>query len=266
MTTQSREIAPASEPGAASVLASPTGWKPISRTPRCGSEVDVSPAGFEAEPRPWRRPLGHLHRPQGRRLPAARIRPRSRALCAVRGSESTRPSSSTGTGRPSVRGCCAAAIGRWPCSTRETWRERVVRPTGESTAPSDYRARTDGRSVRARSAVLAAVDDPATSVVDVRSRDEFDGGRFWPSGGMEDGGRAGHVPGALHLPVDGLVDDDGSSSPPPSCRLCRSTRMARAGSSPTARSAPAPHGLVRADLPARPSPSGCTTVPGPSGA
>ena len=31
-------------------------------------------------------------------------------------------------------------------------------------------------------------------MVDVRSEAEFGGERFWPSGGMEPGGRAGHVP------------------------------------------------------------------------
>jgi thiosulfate/3-mercaptopyruvate sulfurtransferase len=39
-------------------------------------------------------------------------------------------------------------------------------------------------------------------VVDVRSREEFAGERFWPSGGMQPGGRAGHIPGADWLPLD----------------------------------------------------------------
>ncbi len=63
------------------------------------------------------------------------------------------------------------------------------------------------------SEVLDAIDDPKVTVVDVRSRDEFDGERFWPSGGMEEGGRAGRVPGARHLPAAGLTADDGSFRP-----------------------------------------------------
>ena len=32
---------------------------------------------------------------------------------------------------------------------------------------------------------------------------EYRGERFWPSGGLEPGGRAGHVPSAVHQPIDG---------------------------------------------------------------
>jgi len=44
----------------------------------------------------------------------------------------------------------------------------------------------------------------------VRSREEYQGERFWPSGGLEPGGRAGHVPSAVHQPIDGLYDDRGA--------------------------------------------------------
>jgi thiosulfate/3-mercaptopyruvate sulfurtransferase len=50
--------------------------------------------------------------------------------------------------------------------------------------------------------VLALLGDPDAAVVDVRSREEFTGERFWPSGGMQDGGRAGHIPTAVWLPID----------------------------------------------------------------
>jgi len=36
------------------------------------------------------------------------------------------------------------------------------------------------------------------------------GERFWPSGGLEEGGRAGHVPSAAHLSIDGTYDEQGS--------------------------------------------------------
>ncbi len=36
----------------------------------------------------------------------------------------------------------------------------------------------------------SAIGDQGTTILDVRSWDEFRGERFWPSGGMEPGGRA----------------------------------------------------------------------------
>jgi thiosulfate/3-mercaptopyruvate sulfurtransferase len=59
-------------------------------------------------------------------------------------------------------------------------------------------------------AVRKAIGDPGTTLLDIRTRDEYRGERFWPSGGMEPGGRAGHIPGAVHLPIDDLYDDRGS--------------------------------------------------------
>jgi thiosulfate/3-mercaptopyruvate sulfurtransferase len=99
---------------------------------------------------------------------------------------------------------------------RDAWRDQGRPWTTESTAPtpSDYRLeRTDDRVRAGSSEVIDGIGDPRVTVLDVRSRNEFDGERFWPSGGMEDGGRAGHVPGARHLPVDGLTSDDGSFRP-----------------------------------------------------
>ena len=99
---------------------------------------------------------------------------------------------------------------------RDQWQEQGRPWTAEVPAPptSAYRlAATDDR-VRARwPQVLEVAGDPAGTIVDVRSRDEFEGGRFWPSGGMDPDGRAGHVPGARHLPVDGLIDDAGTFRP-----------------------------------------------------
>lgn len=50
--------------------------------------------------------------------------------------------------------------------------------------------------------VLGLIGDSDAVLLDVRSREEFSGERFWPSGGMQDGGRAGHIPGAVWVPVD----------------------------------------------------------------
>jgi thiosulfate/3-mercaptopyruvate sulfurtransferase len=79
---------------------------------------------------------------------------------------------------------------------------------GRSRRPEpDSRLRAD------QAAVGAAIDNPATTLVDVRSAAEFDGQRFWPSGGLEPGGRAGHVPSAIHQPIDGLYDQRGAFRP-----------------------------------------------------
>ena len=55
-----------------------------------------------------------------------------------------------------------------------------------------------------------AIGRPGRTLLDVRSREEYQGERFWPSGGLEPGGRAGHVPSAVHQPIDGLYDERGA--------------------------------------------------------
>lgn len=52
--------------------------------------------------------------------------------------------------------------------------------------------------------------DDDTSLVDVRSNEEFAGERFWPSGATEGAGRAGRLPGAVHIPVELAQLEDGS--------------------------------------------------------
>jgi thiosulfate/3-mercaptopyruvate sulfurtransferase len=61
-----------------------------------------------------------------------------------------------------------------------------------------------------RAEVEAAISDPATLVLDVRSNAEFRGEQFWPSGATEGAGRAGHVPSAVHVPIDLVVDEAGA--------------------------------------------------------
>ena len=98
------------------------------------------------------------------------------------------------------------------CS-RDTWRA-AGHPwsTAASEPPAGgYRLGGEDRRLRAdREAVHGAIGHPDTTVVDVRSAAEYRGECFWPSGGMEPGGRAGHVPSAVHQPIDGLYNPDGS--------------------------------------------------------
>ncbi len=58
--------------------------------------------------------------------------------------------------------------------------------------------------------VAASIGAADCAILDVRSEAEFRGERFWPSGAAEDTGRAGHIPGALNVPLDAVVDADGS--------------------------------------------------------
>ena len=68
----------------------------------------------------------------------------------------------------------------------------------------------DPRLQAGHSAVRDAIGRADSTLLDVRSWDEYRGERFWPSGGLEPGGRAGHVPTAVHQPIDGLYDERGA--------------------------------------------------------
>jgi thiosulfate/3-mercaptopyruvate sulfurtransferase len=54
------------------------------------------------------------------------------------------------------------------------------------------------------------IGQPRRVILDTRSKAEYDGERFWPSGATEGAGRAGHIPGAVHIPVELLRTDDGT--------------------------------------------------------
>jgi thiosulfate/3-mercaptopyruvate sulfurtransferase len=98
------------------------------------------------------------------------------------------------------------------CS-RDTWRaEGHSWSTQAVSGPeSRYRVADQGRHLRAdRLTVADAIGDSRFAILDVRSDPEYRGDRFWPSGGMEPGGRAGHVPSAIHQPIDGMYHADGS--------------------------------------------------------
>lgn len=84
---------------------------------------------------------------------------------------------------------------------------------------TSYRLENPNPRLRARvTDVLDAIDDPGATLLDVRSQAEYDGERFWPSGGMDPHGRAGHVPSATHQPIDGLYDRHGAFLPPAELR------------------------------------------------
>lgn len=61
--------------------------------------------------------------------------------------------------------------------------------------------------------VAASIGAADCAILDVRSEAEFRGERFWPSGTPEEKGRAGHIPGALNVLLDSVVNTDGSFAP-----------------------------------------------------
>jgi thiosulfate/3-mercaptopyruvate sulfurtransferase len=95
---------------------------------------------------------------------------------------------------------------------RQTWQNQSRSWTADAATltRTTYCLPAQDERIRAEASLVRdKIDDPTCAIVDVRSVDEFCGERFWPSGGLEAGGRAGHVPSAQHCPVDALHDDDG---------------------------------------------------------
>jgi thiosulfate/3-mercaptopyruvate sulfurtransferase len=86
------------------------------------------------------------------------------------------------------------------------WSATAIHPAGGRypLAEADPGIRAD------RAAVQRAIGDPDRKLVDVRSEAEFTGDRFWPSGATEPNGRAGHIPSAVHQPIDDLYDQHGA--------------------------------------------------------
>jgi len=84
------------------------------------------------------------------------------------------------------------------------WSTDLPEPTG-----SAYRlAHPDADALASRADVEAAIGQARGVLLDVRSEPEFSGERFWPSGAAEDTGRAGHVPGAVSVPIDLIRNED----------------------------------------------------------
>ena len=93
--------------------------------------------------------------------------------------------------------------------SREHWLEAGGVWSVEASSPpaGSYPLVSMERDVVSREDVRALIDDPDAVLVDVRSREEFIGERFWPSGATEGAGRAGRVPGAVWLPMEVLAGD-----------------------------------------------------------
>jgi thiosulfate/3-mercaptopyruvate sulfurtransferase len=95
------------------------------------------------------------------------------------------------------------------------WSTEVPRPSGVT--PQELPDEL-GSVIATREAVSAAIADPSTILLDVRSDLEFVGERFWPSGATADAGRPGHIPGAISVPIDQLRADNGALREPDELR------------------------------------------------
>ena len=97
--------------------------------------------------------------------------------------------------------------------SKQQWREdgrpwSLDRPEPR---PTRYALPEPEQRIRAlQSQVAASIGAANCTTLDVRSAVEFRGERFWPSGAPENTGRAGHIPGARNLSLDGVVNPDGS--------------------------------------------------------
>ncbi|MBV9943307.1 MAG: sulfurtransferase [Solirubrobacterales bacterium] len=92
---------------------------------------------------------------------------------------------------------------------REQWAEAGYAWSNEAVRvpPVAYPAPGARHEAVTREDVLGLLGDPDVTLLDVRSLGEFTGEQFWPSGAAEDGGRAGHIPGARWLPVEAVRDE-----------------------------------------------------------
>jgi thiosulfate/3-mercaptopyruvate sulfurtransferase len=98
------------------------------------------------------------------------------------------------------------------CS-RDSWREcgREWSTTPSHPAVGSYRPGPANPYLRADGTdVLHAIAHHDSTLLDVRSHEEYSGERFWPSGAPEPDGQPGHIPGAIHTPLDFLYNADGS--------------------------------------------------------
>jgi thiosulfate/3-mercaptopyruvate sulfurtransferase len=96
---------------------------------------------------------------------------------------------------------------------RGTWQDEGRPWTNVAVRPAAAAYPLPGQDERIRAGyrtVQDAIGDPGCTIVDVRTEPEYRGERFWPSGGLEAGGRAGHVPSAVNLSIEGLHDERGS--------------------------------------------------------
>lgn len=92
--------------------------------------------------------------------------------------------------------------------------DEQVTPAGRQEEYAVAPAARDESTRIKRDEVLARIGRPDTVIIDARSREEFQGLRVRPAPGVDHGAeRAGHIPGAVHLPASELLGPDGGFRP-----------------------------------------------------
>ncbi len=96
--------------------------------------------------------------------------------------------------------------------SREQWKAAGQEWSTDVPAPaaSNYVLPAQEAFFASKESVREMIGRPSPVILDTRSKAEYDGERFWPSGATAGAGRAGHVPGAVHVPIELLRNDDGT--------------------------------------------------------
>jgi len=78
-------------------------------------------------------------------------------------------------------------------------------------ASATYVAKTPDWSIHApREFVQESIGKANRVIIDVRNSKEYAGEMFWPNKPPIEGERAGHIPGAIHVPYELTLNDDGT--------------------------------------------------------
>jgi thiosulfate/3-mercaptopyruvate sulfurtransferase len=80
----------------------------------------------------------------------------------------------------------------------------VITPTAYAIQDPDWSNRA------CRDDVRAAIGSTDHALIDVRTAAEYEGELFWPSAPPQSGERAGHIPGAVHIPFEMTLSEDGT--------------------------------------------------------
>jgi thiosulfate/3-mercaptopyruvate sulfurtransferase len=96
--------------------------------------------------------------------------------------------------------------------SREQWKTAGQNWSTNVQAParSQYVLAAQDTFFSSKEDVREMIGQPSRVILDTRSKAEYVGERFWPSGATEGAGRAGHIPGAVHIPIELLRRDDGT--------------------------------------------------------
>ena len=89
----------------------------------------------------------------------------------------------------------------------ETGTERGVPPTSYPAPPPNLELRAD------HAWILERLGQPGVALLDVRTAEEYSGEHMWPGDPPGYCQRAGHIPGAKHLPWNETIDDEGRFRP-----------------------------------------------------